>query len=72
MAFALRGLDPAVLERIDATAEAKGMSRNAYIVTVLTDHTRRVRPVASPHAFRQAVELASDLGDRELMASAWS
>jgi hypothetical protein len=70
--FPVRGLSPEIIDKIDSAAAAAGLSRNAYIVQVLTEHARRVRPVASPEAFRRAADLASDLGDEELMRAAWS
>lgn len=72
MAFAIRGLSPEVVEKIDVAAAARGMSRNAYIVEVLTEHIRRVRPLVTPESFARAAELASDLGDEDLMRAAWS
>lgn len=71
-AFPLRGLAPEVVIKIDAAAAAAGSSRNAYIVKVLTEHVQRVRPAATPGAFRQAADLAADLGDETLMHAAWS
>ena len=70
--FPVRGLPPDVIERIDTAAGAAGLSRNAYIVRVLTEHARRVRPVATPETFRQAADLAVDLGDDRIMRAAWS
>ena len=70
--FPVRGLSPDVVDRIDAAADAAGMSRNAYIVKVLTEHARLVRPIANPEAFRRAASLASDLGDAKVMGAAWS
>ena len=72
MAFALRDLDPAVLQRLDQAAAAKGMSRNRYIIEVLTEHAGTVRPAATEEVFSAAAELASDLGDDDLMRRAWS
>lgn len=71
-AFPIRGLAPDVIGKIDAAAEAEGSSRNAYIVKVLTEHARRVRPVATAETFRQAADLAADLGDEDLLRAAWS
>lgn len=72
MAFALRGLDPAVLERIDAAAARRGVSRNAYIVEVLTAHVHHDRPAATREAFAHAAALAVDLDDEDVMRAAWS
>lgn len=71
-AFPIRGLSPEIIDRIDAAAYAEGSSRNAYIVKVLTEHAKRVRPVASAEAFARAADLATDLGDESLMRAAWS
>lgn len=71
-AFPLRGLAPEVVVKIDAAAAAEGSSRNAYIVRVLTEHVAQVRPVATAEAFRQAADLAADLGDETLMHATWS
>ncbi|MDQ3782579.1 MAG: hypothetical protein M3349_06535 [Actinomycetota bacterium] len=72
MTFPVRGLAPDVIDKIDAAAEAEGSSRNAYIVKVLTEHARRVRPAATEDSFRQAADLAADLGDEGVMGAAWS
>lgn len=66
------GLAPDVLDKLDAAAESKGLSRNAYIVEVLTEHARRVRPVVTSESFAHAAGLAADLGDDDLMSTAWS
>ncbi|MGH8907240.1 MAG: type II toxin-antitoxin system VapB family antitoxin [Egibacteraceae bacterium] len=72
MAFPVRGLSQDVIDRLDAAAAAKGVSRNAYVVEVLTQHARQVRPTVTRESFARAAELASDLGDKELMRAAWS
>lgn len=71
-AFPLRGLAPEVVVKLDAAAAVEGSSRNAYIVRVLTEHVAQVRPVATVEAFRQAADLAADLGDEGVMRAAWS
>jgi hypothetical protein len=70
--FPVRGLAADVVDKLDAAAEAEGSSRNAYIVKVLTEHARRVRPVATEDSFREAAELAADLGDDGVLSAAWS
>jgi len=70
--FPVRGLAADVVDKLDAAAQAEGSSRNAYIVKVLTEHARRVRPLATEDSFRQAAELAADLGDEDLLRAAWS
>jgi plasmid stability protein len=70
-AFPVRGLDEDTIRRLDVAARSRGMSRNAYVVEVLTEHARRVRRPLDRSAFTAAVELAADLGDGELMRSAW-
>jgi hypothetical protein len=72
MAFPIRGLDPRVVDKLDAAAAERGLSRNAYIVEVLTEHARSARPTASPDSFAAAAALTSDLGDDELMRRAWT
>ena len=72
MTFPVRGVPPDVVEKLDAAAAAKSMSRNAYVVSVLTHHARHVRPTATPETFARAAELAADLGDDDLMRTAWS
>lgn len=72
MAFPVRGLDPDVIDRLDAAAEARGMSRNAYIVELLTEHARSIRAPVDAASFADAAQLASDLGDEDLMRAAWS
>jgi plasmid stability protein len=72
MAFPVRGLPPDVVEKLDIAAAAKGMSRNAYVAEVLTQHAREVRPTVTPESFARAAELAADLGDEQLMRAAWS
>jgi plasmid stability protein len=44
MAFPVRGLPPDVIEKLDVAAAARGMSRNAYVAEVLTQHARQIRP----------------------------
>ena len=70
--LAVRGVPADVIERIDTAAKATGVSRNAYIVQVLSEHARLVRPVATAETFRRATNLAADLGDEDLMRAAWS
>lgn len=72
MAFPVRGLPPHVVDKLDIAAAERGMSRNAYVVDVLTEHARRVRPSVTAESFAEALDLAADLGDEELMRSAWS
>lgn len=72
MAFPVRGLPPDVVEKLDIAAAAKGMSRNAYVAEVLTQHARQVRPTVTSESFARAAELASDLGDEHVMRAAWS
>lgn len=72
MAFPVRGLAPEVVDRLDAAAQAHGVSRNAYIVELLTAHASAVRPTVSRESFAEAAELAVDLGDEDVMRAAWS
>jgi hypothetical protein len=49
------------------------MSQNAYLlVEVLTEHARSLHPTVTADSFAEAARLAADLGDAELMCSAWS
>jgi hypothetical protein len=70
--FPIRGLAPDVVDKLDAAAEAEGSSRNAYIVKVLTEHARRVRPAVTEDSLRRAANLAADLGDEDVLRAAWS
>lgn len=72
MAFPVRGIPPEVVEKLDTAAAAKGMSRNAYVVEVLTEHVRQTRPTVTRESFAHAAELATDLGDEALLRAAWS
>lgn len=72
MAFPVRGLSEDIIKKLDIAAEACDMSRNAYIIEVLTEHARTVRPAVSRELFTEAAELASDLGDEDGMRAAWS
>lgn len=72
MAFPIRGMPAEVVQKLDMAAAAKGMSRNAYVVEVLTEHARRVRPNVTGESFAMAAELAADLGDDDVMRAAWS
>lgn len=72
MAFPIRGLPPDVVDKLDIVAAEQGVSRNAYVVELLTDHARRLRPTVTTESFAEALGLAADLGDGELMRSAWS
>lgn len=67
----IRGLDDASVQRIDAEAKRRGLSRNEYL-------RREWHVFAAPR--RQATredwerfaELAQDLADEEVMRQAWS
>ncbi len=72
MAFPIRGLPPDVVDKLDIAAAGQGLSRNAYVVEILVEHARRVRPTVTSESYAEALELAADLGDEELMRSAWS
>lgn len=72
MAFPIRGLPPDVVDKLDVAAAEHGVSRNAYVVAVLTEHARQVRPTVTAESYAEALALAVDLGDEELMRSAWS
>lgn len=73
MAFPVRGLPSDVVDKLDAAAVERGLSRNAYIVEVLTQHAWGLqRPTVTADRFAAAVELAADLGDDEVMRAAWS
>ncbi|MGH3612632.1 MAG: type II toxin-antitoxin system VapB family antitoxin [Pseudonocardia sp.] len=72
MAFPIRGLPPDVVDKLDIAAAQRGVSRNSYVIEVLTDHARLLRPTVTAESFAEALALASDLGDEELMRSAWS
>lgn len=72
MAIPIGGLPDEVAEKLDHLAAQRGLSRDAYVVEVLTVHVREVRPEATPDRFAAAAELAADLGDEDLMRTAWS
>lgn len=72
VAFPVRDLPADVVEKLDIAAAERGISRNAYVVELLTEHARRLRPTVTAESFAEALELAADLGDEELMRSAWS
>lgn len=72
MAFPIRGLPADVVDKLDVAAAQRGLSRNAYVVGLLTEHARRVRPTVTAESYADVLSLASDLGDEELMRSAWS
>ncbi|MGH9155358.1 MAG: type II toxin-antitoxin system VapB family antitoxin [Acidimicrobiales bacterium] len=72
MAFPIRGVPPDVVEKLDRAAASKGLSRNAYLVEVLAEHARRVRPTVTAESFAEAADLAVDLGDEGVMGAAWS
>lgn len=72
MAFPVRGLPPDVIEKLDVAAAARGMSRNAYVAEVLTQHARQIRPTVTRESFARAADLAAGLGDEKLMRAAWS
>lgn len=71
MAFPIRDLPSDIVEKLDILAKQRHLSRNSYVVEVLTEHTRRLRPTVTAESFVAAVELAADLGDEELMRRAW-
>ncbi|MGH3928596.1 MAG: hypothetical protein ACRDTF_01300 [Pseudonocardiaceae bacterium] len=68
MAFPVRGLPPDIVEILDNAASAKGMSRDAYVAEVLTQHARQIRPTVT----RESFAIAADLGDKTLMRTDWS
>ncbi len=72
MAFPVRGLPEDVAEQLDRIAAQRGVSRNAYVVELLTAHVRGERPQVTAERFSAAAGLAADLGDEELMRAAWS
>ncbi|MGQ0624639.1 MAG: type II toxin-antitoxin system VapB family antitoxin [Sporichthyaceae bacterium] len=72
MAFPIRGLPDEVAEKLDHIASQRGLSRNAYLVEVLTAHVQDVRSEITPDRFAAAAALAIDLGDENLMRAAWS
>jgi plasmid stability protein len=72
MAFPIRGLPDDVADKLDQAATQRGLSRNAYVVEILTEHVREARPAVTAEQFSVALGLASDLGDEELMRAAWS
>lgn len=71
MAFPVRDLPPDVVEKLDIVAYQRGISRNAYVVEVLTEHARHIRPTVTMEEFAAAIDLIADLGDEELMRRAW-
>lgn len=72
MAVPIRGLPTDVEDKLDQIAVQRGMSRNAYVVEVHTEHVRTARPTADADRFAAAAELCADLGDEDLMRAAWS
>lgn len=72
MAFPIRNLPPDVVEKLDLAAAERGLSRNAYVVEILVEHARRVRPTVTAEALAAVLDLAADLGDEDLMRSAWT
>lgn len=72
MAFPIRGLPDDVADKLDQAAAQRGLSRNAYVVEILTEHVRDARPTVTAEQFSEAVGLAADLGDEDLMRAAWS
>ena len=72
VAFPVRDLPPDVVEKLDIVAAQRGVSRNAYVVEVLTEHARRVRPTVTAEQFSASLALIQDLGDEDLMRRAWS
>lgn len=72
MAFPVRGVPAEVVEKLDRVAAARGLSRNAYLIEVLTEHVRQVRPTVTSESFAVAAALAVDLGDEDVMRAAWS
>jgi len=68
----IRGLSKQAIDRIDAQAEAEGLSRN--------EHLRRTLEGSGPQSERRKVteadwartaRLLADLDDPEIMAAAW-
>ncbi|MDN5860448.1 MAG: hypothetical protein L0H84_17720 [Pseudonocardia sp.] len=71
MAFPIRDLPPDIVEKLDVLARQRHLSRNAYVVEVLTEHAQRLRPTVTAESFGAALDLVQDLGDEEFMRRAW-
>jgi hypothetical protein len=69
----LRDLPDEVLHFYGEQAHREGVSRNALLIRVLTDHARvaAAAPVTVAD-LRAAAARCEDLDDREVMADAWS
>ena len=68
----IRGLTTDAIERIDAEADALGLSRNEYLRRKLEPTASSANAVRLSVAdLRRAAEAASDLLDSQVMDSAW-
>ena len=68
----IRGLTTDAIERIDAEADALGLSRNEYLRRKLEPAAPSANAVRLSVAdLRRAAEAASDLLDPRVMDSAW-
>jgi hypothetical protein len=68
----IRGLSAASLARIDAEAEALGLSRNEYLRRRLEADAPKVRSAQTTLAdLRRAADATQDLLDPDVMEAAW-
>jgi hypothetical protein len=62
---------PDVAEKLDRAAAQRGLSRDACVVEVLTERVRAASPMATAAGSPQPRNSPDDLGDSDLMRSAW-
>jgi hypothetical protein len=68
----IRGLSAAAIERIDAEAEALGLSRNEYLRRRFeTSAPKPAESRISMKDLRRATRAARDLADPDVMDAAW-
>lgn len=72
MNILVRGLDPATVERLDAEAASRGLSRNEFLKRKLEGpETAPVRRKITAEDWARSREAFADLANEEIMKGAW-
>lgn len=67
----IRGLSEAAVTRIDEEAASLGLSRNEYLRRRFESERSRTGGKFTVADLRRAADVAQDLDDAQIMASAW-
>jgi hypothetical protein len=67
----IRGLSDAAVNRIDAEAEALGLSRNEYLRRKFEGDATQPASALTAEDWARSAEAFADLGDPDVMDAAW-